>query len=90
MHQEKSLYNNFLIFFFLWPLPWFLQRRNEFGENKKVPGYLNKMGLNHAPAFPEERKPARDWSGPVARPRRGHGSESGPAESPSGGQKIMK
>ncbi len=34
-----------MIFIFLGPLPWFLQGRNERGENQKVPDQLHRMRL---------------------------------------------
>jgi len=62
MHQEKSLYNNFLIFFFLRPLPWFLQRRNEKGENQKVQSQVHNPGLRpriSCRAIKKEGRPRR-------------------------------
>jgi hypothetical protein len=43
-NQNDELFITFLNFFFLWPLPRFLQRRNEVGENQKGLGLWHKMG----------------------------------------------
>jgi hypothetical protein len=39
---ETEIVLQILIFIFLKPLPWFLQKRNERGENQKVRGLWNE------------------------------------------------